>query len=323
MRALEYLLSLVRGVLWLFRQGGARQQLEKLERQAACNRAALTDMWNGLGQQLAILDARLVGMVQTLRQLDRDVQWLRGCLAASQKAIPAADLRNFEERICSQNGEDGILAEIFRRIGTSNCYFVEFGVESGRECNSARLALQEGWQGLFLEADPESFTQLQQRYAGHPRVRCVQARVTSTNIEALFAAEQVSSELDLLSIDIDGNDYWVWAALRRWRPRVVVIEYNASHPPGGRWVMKEDPRYRWNGTTYFGASLASLAALGRQKGYTLVGTTSTGVNAFFVRDDLVAAERFLDPVVHYHYSPATHGSYPGGHPRGEGPFVAI
>jgi hypothetical protein len=152
-------------------------------------------------------------------------------------------------------------------------------------------------------------------------VRCARALVSSDTIEALLAQHQVPAELDLLSIDIDGNDYWVWEAIRGWRPRVVVIEYNASHDPSVRWVMLEDPSYRWNGTTYYGASLASLAALGRQKGYTLVGTNSTGVNAFFVRDDLVTPDRFLDPVVHYHYSPATHGPYPGGHPWGDGPAV--
>jgi hypothetical protein len=86
--------------------------------------------------------------------------------------------------------------------------------------------------------------------------------------------------------------------------------------------MKEDPSYRWNGTTYYGASLASLTALARKKGYTLVGTNSTGVNAFFVRDDLASPGLFLDPAVHYFYVPPAHGAYPGGHPPGEGPSVA-
>jgi hypothetical protein len=296
------------GSLWLIRPGGLRGRVERL---------------TSLERQLATLDARLryvqEEMVRRLGALDSDLQWVRGCLATSGRPYAAADVRNFERRVSSQNGEDGIIEEIFRRIGTTNRWFVEFGVESGVQCNCARLAVEEGWHGLFMEADPNFFAQLQQRYAERPGVRCARALVSSDTIEALLAQHQVPAELDLLSIDIDGNDYWVWEAIRGWRPRVVVIEYNASHDPSVRWVMLEDPSYRWNGTTYYGASLASLAALGRQKGYTLVGTNSTGVNAFFVRDDLVTPDRFLDPSVHYHYSPATHGPYPGGHPWGDGP----
>ena len=145
--------------------------------------------------------------------------------------------------------------------------------------------------------------------------------VTSANIEGLLEANGVPSEFDLLSIDIDGNDYWIWAAIQRWRPRVVVIEYNASFPPPRKWVMQENHAHRWNGTNYFGASLASLTALGRAKGYTLVATDSNGVNAFFVRDELVAPDRFLDPIAAYHFSPPRYGPHQGGHPPGSGPFV--
>jgi len=312
MRFLQRLRLLGSGSLWLVRPGGLRGGVERL---------------GGVREQLATLDARLSyvqeEMVRRLGPVDHDLQWVRGCLAAAGRTYPASDLRNFERRIFSQNGEDGIVEEIFRRIGTTNRSFVEFGVESGVQCNCARLAVEEGWQGLFLEADPEFFSQLQERYADRPAVRCARALVSSANIEGLLAECQVPSELDLLSIDIDGNDYWVWKAICNWRPRVVVIEYNASHDPSVQWVMAEDPSHQWDGTTYYGASLAALAALGREKAYTLVGTNSTGVNAFFVRNELVTPEQFLDPSVHYHYSRAAHGPYPGGHSRGEGPHAVL
>jgi hypothetical protein len=147
--------------------------------------------------------------------------------------------------------------------------------------------------------------------------------VSSANIEQLLAAHGVPRNCDLLSIDIDGNDYWVWSANQQWQPRVVVIEYNASIPPDQKWVMQENPNHRWDGTNYFGASLASLVALGRKRGYTLVATNSTGVNAFFVRDDLATPDRFLDPAVHYHYSSPRYGPYLGGHPPGSGPAVEV
>jgi hypothetical protein len=237
--------------------------------------------------------------------------------------LQAGDLRAYERRVFSQNGEDGIIQEILRRVGTREHLFVEIGAESGEECNCARLALEEGWRGLFLEADADHFQKLARRYAEWDAVHCAHATVTSANVEKLLWAAEVPEEFDVLSIDIDGNDYWVWAAVEGWRPRLVVIEYNAAHPPPARWVMREDPGHRWDGTAHFGASLASLAALGRRKGYTLVATDSTGVNAFFVRDDLAPPGRFLDPTVHYHYSPLDSPMCPEGLPPRAGPFVEI
>ncbi|HYT88564.1 MAG TPA: FkbM family methyltransferase [Gemmataceae bacterium] len=235
----------------------------------------------------------------------------------------AGDLRAYERRVYSQNGEDGIIQEILARIGVLNAVFVEVGVESGRECNCARLVLEEQWRGVFCEADDGHFVALAERYRGRAGVRCVHATVASTNIEELLQANKVPRDFDVLSIDIDGNDYWVWAAVESWRPRLVVIEYNAAHEPTTKWVMRENPQHRWDQTSYYGASLASLVALGRKKGYTLVATDSTGVNAFFVRDELATPERFLDPVLHYHYSPLNSPMCPGGHPYRGGPFVEI
>jgi hypothetical protein len=233
-------------------------------------------------------------------------------------------LTDYEHRVFSQNGEDGIIQEIFHRIGITNRYFVEFGVEGGIECNCGRLVKMKGWSGLFMEADPAHFAQLEENYEPYPNVTCRQAMVASSNIEEIFSKNGVPLEPDLLSIDIDGNDYWVWAAIKRWSPRVVIVEYNASHRPPRRWVMKEDPDHTWDQTNYYGASLASLAALGEQKGYALVATDSMGVNAFFVRRELAVPERFIRPGdVMFHYSPPRFGSYEGGHRAGSGPYVEI
>jgi tetratricopeptide (TPR) repeat protein len=238
-------------------------------------------------------------------------------------ARPAAwDLRAFERRMHSQNGEDGILYEILRRVGVGPRFCVEFGAEDGHQGNTAYLIREEGWAGLLLEADEASYRRLAERYIERPDVRCVHAAVTAENIEDLLAAHGVPQDLDVLSIDIDGNDYWVWAAVKAWRPRVVVIEYNASYPPPRRWVMAYNPTHRWDGTDYFGASLASLTALGVKKGYRLVGTDSSGVNAFFVRTDC-AGQQFTAPAVWLFYSPPRYGPVGGGHPPGRGPFLEI
>ena len=291
----EQLLSAAKGEAWLVRGGGLRGRLGILEAHSADLSRRLAEIKAGMAHRPA---------------------------SSATVTMPAQDLRAFERRVFSQNGEDGMIEEIFRRIGEQSKYFVEFGVESGIQCNAARLVWEEQWNGLFMETDDAQFQELCQRYRPCAGVRCVQALVASTNIEALLEANAVPREFDLLSIDVDGNDYWIWAAITQWRPRVVVIEYNAAYPPPRKWVMRENPNHRWDGTSYYGASLASLAALGEKKDYTLVATDSHGVNAFFVRNDLVD-EQFLDPIAQYHYSPPRFGSHPGGHPPGAGPFVEI
>lgn len=317
MRLFTRLTSTAKGVLWLVRAGGLRQQLRRLDDLAELGRLRLR--LAQIEQQVNAIDGRTAAAVGGVLQAVREL----GDQAGRGRLEQARDLRAFEDKVRSQNGEDGIIREIFSRIGTTNRFFVEFGVESGAECNCAELVLGHGWQGVFMEADDDHFRALAERYCDRPGVRCVQSVVTSANIEGLLEAGGVPTEFDLLSIDIDGNDYWVWSAVRRYRPRVVVVEYNASFPPPRKWVMKENPGYRWNGTNYFGASLASLTELGRAKGYTLVATDTRGVNAFFVRDDLVTPDRFLDPVAAYHYSPPRYGAGLRGHPPGSGPFVEV
>jgi hypothetical protein len=195
------------------------------------------------------------------------------------------DLTGYEYQVCSQNGEDGVLAEILRRTGVGEEFFVEFGVESGREGSCVALADVAGWRGLFLEADGAHNHLLHRKYQWNERVRTLHARVTPDRVEELFAAGGVPAEPDVVSIDIDGGDYWVWRALTRYRPRVVVIEYNSALDPDRRLVQPPDTE-DWSGTDFFGASLGALVALGQDKGYRLVHCELAGVNAFFVRADL-------------------------------------
>lgn len=184
-------------------------------------------------------------------------------------------LARYESRTYSQNGEDGVIERIFACIGTTNRYFVEFGTGAdGRERNT-RLLQQSGWTGLLMDSDAD---------ATHPEIR--RENITAENINALFARYAVPDEPDLLSIDIDGNDYWVWQAIdARYRPRLLVMEYNAFVPSTESRSIRYDPAFRWRGTDYFGASLLALARLGERKGYVLVYCERRGVNAFFLRRD--------------------------------------
>src|SRR5207244_11307878 len=146
----------------------------------------------------------------------------------------------FERRVHSPNGEDGIIQEILHRIGAEARYVVEIGVPSGTETKCARLVLQENWNGLYVESDPIKVQQLAEHFQSNWRVRCLRAAVTSANIEELLTECGVPFNLGVLGIGVHGNDYWLWNALNRWRPRLVAIEYNAHCPPSQKWVMQEN-----------------------------------------------------------------------------------
>jgi glycosyltransferase involved in cell wall biosynthesis len=236
--------------------------------------------------------------LQTDRALYLALDDLRGrhqaVSSAPREKVKAAALTPFELRAFSQNGEDGVLAEILARIGVGERFFVEFGVESGHEGNCVYLADVAGWRGLFMDGDEHFFAALQRKYRAEDRVHTTHAMVTPENVQALFAAAGVPSEPDVLSIDVDGSDYWIWEAIEDYRPRVFVIEYNSALDPSRRLVQPAELEGGWDATEYFGASLGAMRALGERKDYRLVHTELCGVNAFFVREDL-AEGRFCAP----------------------------
>jgi hypothetical protein len=225
-------------------------------------------------------------------------------LQSSPRARQPKRLTAHGFKIFSQSDEDGIIQEIFRRIGTAYKRFIEFGVEDGTECNT-RLLLMLGWTGLWLDGSTENVRRMDQRDEGASTAALF---VTAEIIDAVLGrwaggTPDAPAEIDLLSIDIDGNDYWVWQAVRSVNPRVVIVEYNAAYPPPIEFVVPYHPERRWDGSNYFGASLASMAKLGSEKGYGLVGCNLAGANAFFVRTDLLAG--FHQPYsAEEHYEPA-------------------
>jgi hypothetical protein len=214
-------------------------------------------------------------------------------------------LLKYGYRTYSQNDEDGIIAEIFRRIGTSSRTFIEFGVADGRECNTMNLLI-DGWRGLWLERTPQAVASILNTHrnfteAGQLVIR--QAIVTAENIDGIIAGSKLAQEPDLLSIDIDGNDYWVWRAITSVKPRVVVMEYNPLWRPPISVSIKYNPNHLARSDGYFGCSLKALEKLGAAKGYNLVGCCFVGANAFFVRQDL-CGDKFKEPfTAENHYEP--------------------
>jgi hypothetical protein len=195
-------------------------------------------------------------------------------------------LPRYALQINSQNGEDGIIHEIFRRIGTSNRIFAEVGVGDGAENNTAFL-LSQGWSGFWIDAEDHFIQPLERQPTAQRNVRWLVSPVHRENIAELFQRLKVPREFDLLSLDIDQNTYYAWEGLRDYRPRAVVVEYNAALPADVDWKVAYDPQRRWDDTQNFGASLKAFELLGRQLGYSLVGCEFIGSNAFFVRNDLV------------------------------------
>lgn len=206
-----------------------------------------------------------------------------------------------ENQICSQQGEDGIIKAVFDEIGTTNRVAVEFGALDAPTDNTLLLKKQ-GWK--VHQWNGESYT---------PSIK--KHWVTAENINQIWDREKVPQSPDLLSIDIDYNDYWVWRALKA-TPRLIIIEHNASIPPTEARVVPYDPNRGWDGTNYFGASLLALTQLAQSKGYSLIYVESQGVNAFFLRSDLLTQN--ITPLTAAEgYQTPKYGPNNGGHPQSD------
>jgi hypothetical protein len=200
-------------------------------------------------------------------------------------------LRDAEFQVYSQWGEDGIIQHLASVVPIDRKVFIEFGVQDYAEANTRFLLQHDNWAGLVLDGSPENVAAIRRDpiYWRH-NLKAQTAFVNRENIEGLIAENGMEGDIGLLSIDIDGNDYWVWEVIQRIAPRIVVIEYNSLFGPRAAISVPYDARFSRTrahySNLYWGASLAALSHLGRRKGYVLVGSNSAGNNAFFVREQL-------------------------------------
>jgi len=199
-------------------------------------------------------------------------------------------LDRYGYKVFSEADEDGIIAEIFKRIGVTNKKFVDFGAGNGL-CSNSHFLLHQGWTGIWIEGDEDKCRKIEKAFSLPIRQNClkvINAFITKDNINKLIGIGNgaFNGEIDFLSVDIDGNDYWVWKSITCISPRVVMVEYNAKFPPTFEWIMGYDENHIWNGDDEHGASLKAFEILGRELGYQLVGTSTNGVNAFFVKKNL-------------------------------------
>jgi hypothetical protein len=199
-----------------------------------------------------------------------------------------------EFRVYSQWGEDGIIQYLLRHVSVSHKTFVEFGVENYQEANTRWLVEGHNWSGLVFDGSQQhtDAIKVDPIYWKH-KLQAVCAFVDAENINGLIRGNGMSGSTGILSVDIDGIDYWVWKAIDVVAPAIVVVEYNSLFGPTKSVTVPYDPRfvrqkahYSWS---YYGASLAALVGLGKTKGYSFVGSNSAGNNAFFVRHELLKA----------------------------------
>ena len=193
-------------------------------------------------------------------------------------------LNSLERRMFSQNGEDGVLFEVFNKFGVTNKVYVEIGAGDGEECNTRFLRQFFGWHGVMLDA------------ANHDEsIGLYQAFITAENVVSILRGYGIPPSFDLLSVDIDMNDYWVLRALlvAGYSPRVVIVEVNAVLGPTVARSVKYKPERVWKGDDFHGASVTAFCKLlGRD--YSLLYCESHGVNCIFVQSQLLESYRNLD-----------------------------
>lgn len=201
-------------------------------------------------------------------------------------------LHKHEFRVFSQHREDGIIDFLIRQVGQHSGTFVEFGFGPD-QCNCLNLAYNKNFRGLLIDGSKSKCEAAQSAYSllGKSNIHVVNSFLSRENINQVIKENGFTGEIDVLSIDIDGNDYWLWEAIDVVSPGIVVVEYNASFGPDRSITVPYDPgfvRYdKHSSGFYYGASLAALSHLGSKKGYQLVGCDYSGVNAFFLREDLL------------------------------------
>jgi hypothetical protein len=219
-----------------------------------------------------------------------------------------ANINEAEFKVYSQWGEDGIIQHILKYVPIDNKVFIEFGVENYIESNTRFLLINNKWSGLILDGNKEHIEYIKKDmsvYWAH-NLKAEYVFITKDNINDTIVKNGIPKDIGLLSIDIDGNDYWIWEAITEVKPRIVICEFNALFGPIDKVSIpyKDDfvrDTFHYS-NIYYGASLAALEFLGKQKGYALVGINSTGNNAFFVSYEysknfkiLTSAEAFRTP----------------------------
>lgn len=233
--------------------------------------------------------------IQRLSRIERKIEALRlsiGRIEHRQAKEAAADISETEFQVFSQWGEDGIIQYLADNLDIKKKIFVEFGVENYKESNTRFLLINNNWTGLVIDGDEENiaFIRNDEIYWKY-NLKADCSFITAENINEIILRNGVGGNIGLLSIDMDGVDYWVWKAICAVDPDIVICEYNYRFGKERALTVPYDPKFnrteKHYSNLYFGASIQAMARLAKEKGYCLVGGNSNGNNLFFVRKDLL------------------------------------
>ena len=223
-----------------------------------------------------------------------ELKLMTGRLLANQVRSTAKSFREAEFKVFSQFGDDGIIQYLIARLGipAELSTFVEFGVQDYSESNTRFLLLNDNWRGLVMDGDKGNMESLRTRdmYWRHD-ITALCRWIDRDNINTLLEEGGFAGPLGILSIDIDGNDYWVWQRITAVQPVIVIAEYNSVFGARQAITVPYDPAFNRTkahySNLYWGASLSALAGLARSKGYQLVGSNLAGNNAYFVHESYI------------------------------------
>ena len=239
---------------------------------------------------------------QQLDKIDSEQQQLKLILHKLQQSIGRIENRQIDSftktsifdnefRVFSQWGEDGIIQYLIKNVNISCKIFIEFGVQNYTESNTRFLLINNNWSGLVIDGGSEEIAYIKNDpIYWQYNLKAINSFITKENINKIFLDNGIQGEIGLLSVDIDGNDYWVWQAINSVNPAIVVSEYNFRFGASRAVTVPYDAGFirtkAHHSNIYYGASLKSLCILANKKGYSFVGCNSAGNNAFFVRNDL-------------------------------------
>lgn len=255
-------------------------------------------------------------LIQRIRRFYERYASLPGRIYRIQEALgrieqrqlkECSDIRQAEFRVFSQWGEDGIIQYLIRNAPIERPLFVEFGVENYTESNTRFLLTNNQWAGLVIDGSAENIDYIRRDpIYWATNLKAEHSFITKDNINELLSRNGISGDIGLLSVDIDGNDYWVWQAIDTISPRIVICEYNSHFGPTAEVSTPYDAAFVRDtahfSKIYYGASIAALCSLGARKGYSLVASNSAGNNVFFVRNDLLGSLPALSPAQAYRRS---------------------
>lgn len=243
--------------------------------------------------------SKFLGSYKNSDERDNDRFLIGECLLENKRELWNSgkllfSRENWDEfgfQVFSQSNEDGLIQYLINQIEIPNKTFIEFGVEDYTECNTKFLLMHNNWSGLIMDGSKANINKFKRKstYWRHD-IEAINVFITKDNINELISKRGFDEEIGILSIDIDGNDYWVWEAIEGIRPCIVICEYNPIYGPDiSVSVPYQSDFFRTRAhysNLYWGGSLRAYADLGKKKGYKLICTNKMRQNAFFVREDI-------------------------------------